>query len=375
MAAKVGLYACYDYDAAKIQHLLEEAFAENPEWLKGIGSGTKVFLKINLLMKKKPEEAVTTHPTLVEAMVNILKDRGAVVTIGDSPGGPYFVSRLKSIYAVCGIEDVAARTGAELNYDVTERTVTYKEGKVSKAFHLITPVVTADKVISISKLKTHQMTKFTGAVKNMFGAIPGLRKADYHIKMTKTPVFCQMLVDLALCVNPALHIMDGIIGMEGHGPSAGMARKVGAILVSDDPFALDFAAVTLAGIDAKTVPTIAAADSRGLNTDISKVEIVGSRLSDWHVQPFLAPRIGGTTRFPIPEFITASMQPKPVFDRAICAGCGDCVKNCPPRALKIREGYPEVNLNNCIRCFCCQELCPHKAVKVQRNFLGRLLDK
>ena len=325
-------------------------------------------------MKKKPEEAVTTHPAVVEAVARLLRDRDAIVIIGDSPGGPYLPGRLKSIYRVCGIEGVALRTGAILNYDVSETVVSFPEGRVTRSFHVINPVLEADYVISLSKLKTHVMTKFTGAAKNLFGTIPGLRKADYHLKMPRVNDFSEMLIDLALCVKPALNIMDGIVAMEGKGPSGGKPRQVGALLVSDDPFALDVVALNLVGIPPETVPTVARAKARGLVYDLSQVEIYGD-LSQWSIKPFEAPKISGNVKFPVPDLITSALRPKPVFLRDMCVGCGDCVANCPPQALKIKDGYPSVSLEKCIRCFCCQELCPRKAVEIKRNPLGRLLER
>jgi len=166
LVSKVGLYHCLEYDSVKIENILEEAFARQPEWLAAIQPQMTVFLKLNLLLKKRPEEAVTTHPALLEAVVRILQKRGARVIMGDSPGGPYLLSRMKNIYKACGIEEVAEKTGAELNLDLSERHVSYGAGQVAKAFDLITPVVEADAVISLPKLKTHQSPKFPGTGKN-----------------------------------------------------------------------------------------------------------------------------------------------------------------------------------------------------------------
>lgn len=374
MQSKVGLYHCAKYDPSLIEELLEKAFSEQPQWLAAIKPNQKVFLKLNLLLKKKPAEAVTTHPALVEAVTRILQRRGAQVTIGDSPGGPYLASRMKNIYKACGIEEIAQRTGAQLNFDLSERHVSFPQGKVAKAFDLITPVVEADIVISLPKLKTHQMTKYTGAVKNHFGTIPGLKKADYHIKMPELLDFSEMLVDLALCVKPQLHIMDGIVGMQGHGPSAGEPVQVGALLVSTDPFALDVTALELVKISPHTVPTVVCAQQRGLVSSLLEIEVIGSPWETWKLQPFVAPSVRSHARFPIvPEFIHRSLRPRPHFVVDKCVRCGDCVACCPAKALVIKGGPPQLDLNACIRCFCCQELCPQKAVVVKRNPLGRFL--
>ena len=370
MKSKVGLFSCNTYDPLLIQETLEEAFAKNPEWLKDF-NGKKVYLKLNLLMKKKPEDAVTTNPAVVEAVVRILQNLKAEVTIGDSPGGPYIPASLKSIYRVCGIEKVAESTGANLNYDVSEEKVAFMAGKVVKSFVLTSPVMAADKVISISKLKTHMMAKYTGAVKNLFGTIPGLNKVGYHLRMPNVDDFCDMLVDLALCVYPSLNIMDAITAMEGDGPSAGQPRQVGALLVSADPFALDVAALSLVKIEPGTVPTVARAKIRGLAARLEDIEIVGDTLGDLQIEGFKTPKIKGHVRFPIPDILERAIRPRPVFIRSKCLGCGDCAVNCPPGAIKLEQGFPNVDLTACIRCFCCHELCPHNAIEIKRSLFAR----
>jgi uncharacterized protein (DUF362 family) len=358
--------SCNEYNVEKIRAILEEVFASNPSWLDGFTPGSKVFLKLNLILKREPQGAATTHPALVEAVVRFFQDRQMTVIIGDSPGGPYIVSLLKSVYKGCGIEEVARRTGAILNYDVTEKTMGFPSGKVAKSIPVISPVVDVDKVVSMPKLKTHMMMKYTGAVKNLFGVIPGMKKPDYHLKMPVVQDFADLLIDIALCVKPSLHIMDGIVGMEGHGPSRGEVRDVGALLISDDPFAMDVVATSLVGIDPYSVPTIAGSLQRGLVGDLSEIDVWGKQLADWHVRPFNTPKIKDKVNFPIPEFMSNLIRPRPVFLKEKCAACGECVRYCPPKALSLKEGAPVVDLKVCIRCFCCQELCPKGAVKVRR---------
>jgi len=372
--AKVAIVNCLEYNIEQVTEQLTRGLGLIGGWEQFIKPGDKVFLKLNLLMKKRPEEAVTTHPVLVEAVTKKLLELGTQVVIGDSPGGPFTVWSLKSIYKAAGIEEVARRTGAQLNYDTTGVNVAFPQGKIIKNFQLCKAMVEGVKIISLSKLKTHQMTKFTGAVKVLFGAVPGLQKAEYHLKMPKVSDFCDMLIDLVLCVNPVLHIMDGIVGMEGHGPSAGSPRKVGKLIISTNPFALDWAALDVVGIKQTTVPTVNQALKRGIYPGPDKGDFVGDSIEPL-TPPFKAPEISGEVRFPVPGFISDYLRPKPVFSPEICIGCGECTRHCPPKALVLENNFPKLNLAQCIRCFCCQELCPHKAVQVKRSALGKLLSR
>lgn len=372
--SKVAVLNCPDYHLQSISQQLLKGIDLLGGWARYINPGDKVFVKLNLLMKKRPEEAVTTHPILVEAVVRQLMELGASVIIGDSPGGPFTERSLKKIYAATGMEEVAQRTGAELNWDISETSLSYHAGKIIKNITLCQAMMKADKIISLSKLKTHQMTKFTGAVKVLFGAVPGLQKAEYHLKMPKAADFSDMLIDLALCINPVLHIMDGIVGMEGNGPSAGTPRQVGKLLVSANPFALDWAALKLVGIKEKSVPTVAQALKRKIYTGPGTADFIGDELIPLN-PPFRAPEISGEVRFPVPRFISDFLRPKPLLSPEICLGCGICAEHCPPQAIKIKNKYPDIELEKCIRCFCCQELCPHKAMGVKRNWLGKFLTR
>ncbi|KGK84146.1 iron-sulfur protein [Desulfosporosinus sp. HMP52] len=382
MGAKVVLKFCPDY-TADVEKSLREGLLEWGGMSTFVKPGQKVLLKVNLLMKKRPEEAVTTHPSVVEAVVRLVQEVGGIAIIGDSPGGPYTVNALQAIYSKSGLREVAERTGAILNEDVGQTTVQYPEGKIVKSLTVTNCVLNADVVIPISKLKTHGMMTFTGGVKILFGVIPGLLKAEYHLKMFKISDFADLLVDIASWVNPSLSIMDGIVGMEGDGPSAGNPRNVGALLMSTDPYALDTAAADLIGLKPEKVPTLMAARERGFISRLSELDLVGDPRSLWRIENFKIPKAVSTNfldMVPLPQgvkdFVMNRLRPLPMFEHEKCVGCRDCVNNCPPKALTMNEyERPTVDLQACIRCFCCQELCPHHAVKLYKPWLGRKLIK
>ena len=382
MPVPVVLKYCQDYET-DVEALLREGLADLGGISAFVKPGQKVLLKVNLLSKKRPEEAVTTHPRVVEAAVRLVQEAGGIPIIGDSPGGPFTVKALRSIYAKSGLEDVACRTGAILNEDVRQTTVSYPEGKIVKSLTIANFVLDADVIIPLSKLKTHVMMTFTGAVKIMFGVIPGFIKAEYHLKMFKPEDFADLLLDIALRIKPALSIMDGVVGMEGDGPASGQPRKIGALLLSTDPFALDVAATDLVGLKPEQVPTINAARGRGLPGSLVDIEFRGEARSMWKVQGFTVPKAYSASfldQVPLPSFlkklILSTVRPFPVFSHDLCLGCGDCVDSCPPKSLTMNaKGRPVADLETCIRCFCCQELCLHKAVKTVRPWLSRIFLK
>lgn len=378
---KVALRKVTAYDEALIRKELIKAIDDLGGLGKFISPGDKVMLKLNLLMKKKPEEATTTHPTFVEALVNILHDFGAVVILADSPGGPFNPGRLKGIYDAGGYQAVSDRTGAILNYDVSESKRECEPAKFLKTQTVMHALDTVDHVISVSKLKTHGMMKFTGAVKNQFGIVPGVLKAEYHFTMPKTEDFADALIDICMCANPVLSFMDGIVGMEGDGPSAGTPVDIGAVIVSESPYHLDVVATQIIGIDPMSVPTIEQSVKRQLiRSDFSDIVLVGERVESLKMDSFEVPEIRNVgfleavptwLRKPVDQLL----KTKPVFDHDTCIACGECASSCPPKVIEMKDRLPYVHLEGCIRCFCCQELCPAKAVDIHRSWLMKRLLK
>ncbi len=371
---------CYDYPMVKT------ALEKNIKDLGGlegyIAKGERVLLKLNLLMKKHPDDAVTTHPVFVKALASLLLEHGCEVIIGDSPGGPFNPSALRGIYRACGMEALEKEIPVVLNYNTNSYEIKNEEGLILKKITAIEVLKEVDKVISVSKLKTHGMMLFTGAVKNMFGTVAGLEKAEYHVKMPNYKDFSNALVDICLAANPVLSFMDGIVGMEGAGPSGGTPRKIGVTIASESPYHLDCVAASIVGINIKKVPTIQRCLERGIiKSDLTDISIKGIDIDEIKIKDYLIPEIrsldlleGKLPKF-MREIFNDMLQPSPIFNHSICVGCGDCAKNCPPQVITMDNKRPMVALEGCIRCFCCQELCPVKAVEIHRPWLMRLLAK
>ncbi|MBB6214581.1 uncharacterized protein (DUF362 family)/Pyruvate/2-oxoacid:ferredoxin oxidoreductase delta subunit [Anaerosolibacter carboniphilus] len=377
---KVSLVRCEDYAYEKVKEAIQQSLKHLGGIEKYIQPGDKVLLKLNLLMKKRPEEATTTHPSFAKALAEILRDYGADVIIGDSPGGPFNESALRGVYKACGIEEIAKDVGAKLNYNTGVVEIKNENGLLLKKITAIEVLKEVDKVISVSKLKTHGMMMFTGAVKNMFGIVAGLEKAEYHVRMPNNVDFSNALVDICLASKPILSFMDGIVGMEGAGPSAGEPRKIGAVIASESPYHLDVVATSMIGLTPTKVPTIQRCVERGLCLgNLQDIELIGGVIEEFIMKDFKIPEIRGLDLLEgkLPKFLrdilNELMQPKPIFAHDRCVGCSDCAENCPPRVIEMKDKKPNVRLDECIRCFCCQELCPVKAVEIHRPLLMKLL--
>lgn len=373
----VSISRCAGYAFDDVRAAVSEALAP----LGGMGAfvspGQRVLLKVNLLARYAPERAVTTHPEVLRAVVREVLAAGGVPLVADSPGGRNTAASAARAFetsgmaAVCDDEGVGYRL---LDDDVVR--VANPAGALYGAFTLGRDVVEADVLISLPKLKTHGFMMMTGAVKNLFGCIPGLEKAQYHVKVPAREDFAGMLVDLMLACRPALSIMDGVVAMEGQGPAGGTPRQVGAVLASADSVALDVVAAAIIGLDPMEVYTNRAAADRGIGpAGLDGVDMAGA---DWRA---LAPG-----RFGLPPRDASSKLPPWLRDRvrgaftarpylrseAECTRCVRCEQECPVSAIVVGDHGPSFDDGRCIRCYCCQELCPPQAIGLRAPLLARI---
>jgi len=377
--SRVYIAGCPNYDRETVEAALHASLEPFAEETASIKPGQRVVLKPNLLKARSPERAVTTHPALVAAVARWVKQLGATPIIADSPGGQFSVGVLRRVYRATGMMAVAEETGAILNYDTKPVVLHCPDSHLTKRLDAVRVIAEADAIISLPKLKTHGMTLFTGATKNLFGTVPGITKAAYHTKMPTVDRFSDMLIDILGHYRPVLTIMDAVIGMEGDGPSSGDPRHVGLLLTSTDGVALDVVATTVVGIPPLNVPPIAAAQRRGLTTGrVEDIEVLGTAVESVMVENFRQPSTGvgrmrrgpGSLRSWFNRLVLASPEAS-----SRCTGCGVCVENCPVQAITIVDGRARMDLTECIRCYCCHELCPTDAVDLRRSLLGRLIGR
>ncbi len=331
----------------------------------------KVLIKPNLLGAHRPEQGATTHPALVAAIVNWLKDNGVEdIVIADSPGGTYRRGYLKTVYDACGYLPLESK--ARLNYDTGFQAVACPEGFEARSFNIINPIVNADYIINVAKLKTHALATMTGGIKNLFGAVPGLQKPEWHFKYPDIGDFCRVLLELALIVAPQVTVIDAVEAMEGNGPLNGRIRKMDLTLASRDVFSQDYVAARLMGLDPETVPMLRQAGKLDL---IKPGEIQTAGFDAKPAEPPLklpdSINSGNNRSFllrSIAGIVKRVYCAVPYIDTEKCVGCGKCAESCPMKIIEIREGKADMPIKKCISCFCCQEMCPMDAVRVRHVF-------
>ncbi len=370
MRSKVSIVKCQDYSLENVRQAIGQSF-ENLGGLESfLGPHQRILVKPNLLAAKDPSRAITTHPAIVQATVEKIKKLGGIPMIGDSPGGAE--RGVKRVWDNTGMSQVAVDADTEL--------VRFEGGGVCKArngdqtFFISRYAVDSDAIVNLAKMKTHVLTLFTGAVKNMFGIIPGFRKGEYHKQLPRPRDFSKMLVDVFSLARPKLNLMDAIVCMDGDGPSSGNPKYLGLILASADAVALDRVCSKIFGFGENEIETTNIAQKRGLGTaDLSKIEIVGENLSDISLPQFDLP----SNRFlkMIPKSLVKLLEPyiwvRPGIKEELCTNCNICVENCPMKVIQKDSRKPKFSYTSCINCLCCHELCPQGAVYLEKSYLAR----
>jgi len=351
---KVAIEACDTYDVKLLKTLLDSLF-QKISFLPI--SNTKVLIKPNLLISKTPEKAVTTHPAIIQAIAELLKDHSCAISIGDSPG----FGSTEKVLNISGIMDVIKQLG--LTITTFSDSIIKKSDGISpyREFLFGDDPEKYDIVVNVPKLKTHGMMGMTLGVKNTFGFIHAFEKAKWHFRAGQDrSLFASILIDIHRIVKPSVTILDGIIGMDGDGPSSGRPRNLGILGASNNAFILDDCIEKLVHLPYPT-PITHLAGKHGLLPDY---EVIGSNIPK--IDDFLMPNTMDTD-WNIPLFAKRLLKnvfiKKPKIHKKMCKACGACVKVCPANALLMQEEGPVFDYARCIRCYCCQEMCPEGAIK------------
>ena len=386
----VGTARCISYSLGPVRKAVRLCVQELPDMQELFSKAHSVLLKPNLLDSRRPPDAhINTHPHVVQAIAELLiQDYKCEVAIGDSSGTLRTGSTAEAIRN-CQMDQVAKAVGARLyNVDAQPRHVVPNErGRILKEVTLPSNLGDFDLIVSAAKLKTHMLTLTTGAVKNMFGLVPGEAKKRAHMQAPRPQEFASLLADLYTLVRPGAAFVDGIIGMEGAGPSNGALRHLELVAASCDGVALDSFCAQVMGIGPMDVPLLAQCHERGLGIATpADIVVRGEPASAFAPEKFAKP---GT--YSIGAGLPAHILPRWMVREALrhfglhhaainqekCKRCGECAKNCPSHAIHYSERAERYHVARaaCISCYCCAEVCPHDAIEVQSAWPKRMLDK
>ncbi len=374
--ARVSAARLDTYNRAEV----DSAVARVLEPLGGLGAfikpGAPVVLKPNFLAPRAVDRAVCTHPEIIRAVARLARRTGSEeVIVTDSPA----ISTARRCAKRLGLVDdeLLKIENADDGIDVASPGADFRHLKLSKR------VVETDALINLCKAKTHGKTVITAAVKNIFGAVVGMEKAQWHLRIgTESYPFAQMLVHIHSVVAPCLNILDAVIGMEGNGPGSGDPRPLGFILASDNAHALDAVFCSILGLGPKDVHTLAVAQKTGLLGPIDEIEVVGDDISDLKPNPpWRMARMAAMERAissgPLFNMLDRFFSLRPAVDNDKCTACGQCAEICAAKVITVDpKAKPKrrtvIDKNNCISCFCCQEICPEGAIQISAGIGARL---
>lgn len=370
---QVSLWKCDAYDHDKLKTAIKNMLEPLGGICAFVSPGQRVLLKPNMLSAKRPEQAVTTHPLIVQVVAEMVRDCGCKVLIGDSPG----IGSFASVTEKTGIARAASISGSELvKFD---EMIELKGNDTFKLINVARTYWEADAIINLPKLKTHEMMTMTCAVKNLFGAVIGSEKAAWHLKAgSSRSLFARLLLDIYLLKKPVLNIVDAIVAMEGNGPGSGDPIVRNMLMAGANAVAVDSLAGKLAGIPEDLLPLQQEAIKMGLaGAQLSELEILGILPEQFDGTPFSLPT-GLDVQFGLPAFLSNLLKHHlttyPVVDKSTCVLCGACRDACPPAAISIKNSALIVDQRRCIRCWCCRELCPNHAMGVShRSLVSSLL--
>jgi len=354
---EVAIVSCSSYNQKEVDKAVKKALDSIDFKFK---KNKRVLIKPNLIGPFAVSKAATTHFSLVDAVCKILKKYNCKIIIAESS----YANTLLS-FKTSGVEKVAKKYNAKLVSLNREDLIKIKGKGSLRSFYLPKVFQKVDLIINMPKLKTHMLTKYTGAVKNLFGVISGERKMMLHKKFPDEEKFCRMLIDLYEIIKPDLNIMDGVYGMEGEGPTSGVKKKTGLILASTNAPALDIVACDIMGYKEKDVFTNVIAKKRKL---VNEIKIIGKKKKVFYKKP------KSTEVAEIFIFIATHFPSKIVVDKEKCTRCGTCERHCPVKAMHLKP-YPVVDKKKCIRCFCCIEVCPTHALSLKDSLISKIANK
>jgi len=361
--AKVIVRRVDDYN----EEAIREVLIENRDFiLKDLKPKDKVLVKPNFLSSNPPERAVTTHPTFIKTFVKFLLENDLSVYLGDIPGRAMGIQKLKELSGVSELE------GENLKIEDLGVYGFRKARESVNGIVINLPNILWDvkKIFNLPKMKTHSLTFISGATKNLFGLTP--RKDRLLIHSISDPIlFSKILIDINKYLPiPQTIVMDGILGMEGDGPSFGNPVWFKSVIISDDPICADLIMSKIMNFDISEIPLFK--NEVDLNYELDgKIEDLIKKAEKPKTYIISGK---GTSKIAslVYKYLGDYLQPKPYVDKTKCIKCGVCASKCAGKAITL-DPYPKFDREKCVLCYCCHELCPQGAIYLKRSIISKIV--
>lgn len=364
MSEKIAIVKCADYSKDNVSRAIRRIFdLLKPDFPSG------VFLKPNMLSARSPQQAVTTHPVIVEVLSEILPKP---VYIGDSP--PNVRNSIEHYWESCGYKESAIKTGAELvriegkstvfNLSISGRNVSCPVSN----FALDKPI------FNLPKFKTHNITVLTVCMKNLYGLIPGYPKGLLHTQFPEPEFFNHLIVELYRLFERKVifNIVDAVEIMDGNGPASGRKRYYGYLIGGTNAVCIDLVCALCSGLKINEVPFLRIYENL---YGIPEFELIGD--SPEIIRDFRPPSSSVIFKMQtVPIFsktlrkLASQLNIIPVINHNRCVRCMECFRVCPVNAI---SNDLKIDRKKCINCLCCFEVCPHRAISIKKSFLAKII--
>lgn len=367
MSNKVSSVKCESYDLQEVYAALKEAIKKIDFQLP---FNKKVLIKPNIMSQNKPDQHSITHYSIVEVLCQLLKENNCRILIGDSIAF-YQKGLTRKAFETSKIKEVAIKYGAKIiPFDEEKLVKVSINNSVLNELYIPECILEADMVINACKLKTHGGMRLSGALKNMFGCLPGGYKQLIHMWSKNDYELSDIMLDIHKIIKPAISVMDAVISLDG-GPSAiGKPVRTSRILASVNAGSLDLAACMIMGYEPNHIPLLICAKNRSMISDFDDIELQGDFIPT-HFKKLVKGDI--LEQYGKPGIFVKHTYVSPTVRNSKCINCGICQKFCTVGAFIIKENEVAIDHQRCIKCYGCLHICPVKAITIKSSNINKFI--
>lgn len=362
----VSLHYCEDYSTKNISDALDLCLDDLGGLYNIVKPKSKILLKCHLATNSHPNEAKTTHPSLVISIAEKLAKLGATCIIADCPANSLDVNK---VYETTQMLYASNLGNAELNLDERLQEI-HIDGKMTKKLTVLQLAQDVDYIINMPKLILDQNFAIRGATDNLFGLIPSEMQEILRCKLFTPKDYNNYLLDIfdTFKNKIVLNILDGVVGSEMDGTQ----RIMNILAVSQNPVYLDALIYKILGLSTEDYSLFHEAKHREIS--LESCTFLGDELQNFKKENLALPLPNIEPNIPQNlakkrKQIYLSTQQRPCVDASKCKGCKRCFSSCPVEAIEegrdeYNEIFAKINLDKCITCLRCVRACPYQAIDV-----------
>ncbi len=369
MSRQVSLTYLNDYGSKALENAVKDSVA-NLGVANIIKPKMKVLIKVCLPTAVSPDSAETTHPAVVRAISNWIKEMGAEAIVADCPYKKHSIDNIEKVYLNTGMLETANLTNCVLNKDLSTSVFQNPNGVMSKSLTLLNLINDVDCIINVGKVKIDEKLGYMGAVSNLFGFVPGEIKTEILGRLNYHKDLHNFLLDIYEIIKPklVLNVLDAIVSKE----AGNQPRMLNCLAISDNIFCLDAAMVDILNLGFKNT-ALKQAKARGFFDFEKGYRTISEKVDKFKVEDFALIDFNDLTKIHKSERKKKSYfknhQLRAKISPKSCKGCGICTKVCPTNAITMKtdkngELYASIDYSKCIFCNKCHTACPYKVVDI-----------